>query len=287
GKGTLFGTLQGNTRRVLYKFSVDLPRKHNNGGQSALRFARIRLEKRQNYVRKVTEIATQLFISDDKPNVTGIVLAGSAEFKAKLNGSTLFDQRLVPLVVKMVDVHYGGENGFNQAIELSQDALQNVRFVAEKKLLSKYFSEISRDTGRYCFGTRDTLYAMENGAVGTLLIWENLPLIRFELKNNSSGETSVVHLSPDQVTDKSFFTDEKSGVDLEIIDEIEMIDWITINYKRYGVKLEFVTDRSQDGSQFVKGFGGIGGILRYSLDFTVLDDMEEDLDEFFDEDGFM
>lgn len=31
--------------------------------------------------------------------------------------------------------------------------------------------------------------------------------------------------------------------------------------------MEIVTDKSQEGSQFVKGFGGIGGILRYRVDF--------------------
>ena len=53
GNGTLFGTLSGNTREVLHKFTVDLPKKHGRGGQSALRFARLRMEKRHNYVRKV------------------------------------------------------------------------------------------------------------------------------------------------------------------------------------------------------------------------------------------
>merc|ERR1711935_556763 len=63
GNGSLFGTLAGNTREILHKFSVDLPKKHGRGGQSALRFARLRLEKRHNYVRKVAETATQMFIS--------------------------------------------------------------------------------------------------------------------------------------------------------------------------------------------------------------------------------
>jgi len=35
----------------------------------------------------------------------------------------------------VVDVSYGGENGFNQAIELAADALQNVKFIQEKKLI--------------------------------------------------------------------------------------------------------------------------------------------------------
>jgi peptide chain release factor subunit 1 len=60
GNGSLYGTLAGNTREILHKFSVDLPKKHGRGGQSALRFARLRLEKRHNYLRKVAELATQV-----------------------------------------------------------------------------------------------------------------------------------------------------------------------------------------------------------------------------------
>lgn len=39
---------------------MDLPKKHGRGGQSALRFARLRMEKRHNYVRKVAELAVQV-----------------------------------------------------------------------------------------------------------------------------------------------------------------------------------------------------------------------------------
>ena len=94
GNGALFGTLQGNTRDVLHKFTVDLPKKHGRGGQSALRFARLRMEKRHNYVRKVAETAVQLFISNDKPNISGMILAGSADFKTELSQSDMFDPRL-------------------------------------------------------------------------------------------------------------------------------------------------------------------------------------------------
>jgi peptide chain release factor subunit 1 len=114
GNGTLFGTLAGNSREVMHKFTVDLPKKHGRGGQSALRFSRLRDEKRHNYIRKVAELAVQHFITNDKVNVTGIVLAGSADFKTELSQSDMFDQRLVAKVIKVVDVSYGGENGFNQ-----------------------------------------------------------------------------------------------------------------------------------------------------------------------------
>jgi peptide chain release factor subunit 1 len=54
GNGALFGTVQVRAKDVLYKFSVDLPKKHGRGGQSALRFARLRMERRHNYVRRVS-----------------------------------------------------------------------------------------------------------------------------------------------------------------------------------------------------------------------------------------
>ena len=74
GQGCLYGTLSGNTRTVLHKFEVDLPKKHGRGGQSSLRFARLRIEKRHNYVRKVAEVTTQLFISNDRVSNTLVCL---------------------------------------------------------------------------------------------------------------------------------------------------------------------------------------------------------------------
>lgn len=40
-------------------------------------------------------------------------------------------------MLKLVDISYGGENGFNQAIELSAEVLSNVKFIQEKKLIGK------------------------------------------------------------------------------------------------------------------------------------------------------
>jgi peptide chain release factor subunit 1 len=157
GNGCLYATLQGNTRNVLHKFTVDLPKKHGRGGQSALRFARLRLEKRHNYVRKCAELAVQFFITDNKCNVAGIVLAGSADFKTDLLQSDMFDPRLAKAVIRTVDVSYGMDPGFNQAIEMSAECLANVKLVQEKRLLQRYFDEISQDTGRYCFMVQDTL----------------------------------------------------------------------------------------------------------------------------------
>ena len=269
GNGALFGTLCGNTREVIHKISVDLPKKHGRGGQSALRFSRLRTEKRHNYVRKVAEIAVQVFISTDKVNVAGIVLAGSADFKSDLKNSDMFDPRLNAKVIKLVDVSYGGENGFNQAIDLCGEVLEGVKFIQEKKLIQKYFDEISMDTGKFCFGVDDTIKAMELGAVETLIVWENLDINRFLLTNPSTGATKVLFLNPAQERIRSLFLgrDENGAeIELEVSDKVSLVEWFADNYMNYGATLEFVTDKSQEGNQFVRGFGGIGGLMRYPVE---------------------
>jgi peptide chain release factor subunit 1 len=70
---------------------------------------------------------------------------------------------------------------------LAAESLANVKFVQEKKLIQKYFDEISQDSGKYCFGIADTLKALELGAVETLIVWENLDITRFILRNAAGG----------------------------------------------------------------------------------------------------
>lgn len=281
GNGALFGTLSGNTRDVVQKFSVDLPKKHGRGGQSALRFARLREEKRHNYVRKVSEHAVQNFITNDKVNVAGIILAGSADFKNDLNQSDLFDQRLQTKVIKVVDVSYGGENGFNQAIELSSETLSNVKFIQEKKLINRYFDEISQDTGKVCYGVEDTLKALDAGAAETLIVFENLEITRWVLTTSTGGET-VLHTNKTQEQDRSQFMDKETGQEMEIALQQPFLEWLAEKYRDFGATLEFVSDRSSEGNQFVKGFGGIGAILRYKLNFDQLNDVDDE-DEFYDD----
>ncbi|KAJ8663267.1 peptide chain release factor 1 [Lichtheimia ornata] len=273
GNGTLFGTLSGNTRQVVHKFSVDLPKKHGRGGQSAVRFARLREEKRHNYIRKVAELATDFFVTQDRPNVAGLVLAGSADFKNELAQSDLFDARLSSKVIRVVDVSYGGENGFNQAIALAAESLSNVKFVQEKRLIQTYFDEISQDSGKFCYGLNDTLAALEMGAVDRLIVWENLDMMRYVIRRPEHELEEVVHVDRDQEENVLSTNNEA-----ELVDSMPLLEWFTETYKDYGATLDFITNRSQEGSQFVKGFGGIGGLLRYKVNFEQLtyDDSEDE-----------
>lgn len=58
----------------------------------------------------------------------------------------------------------------------------------------------------------------------------------------------------------------QSGVELELVECQPLLEWLANNYKSFGATLEIITDKSQEGSQFVRGFGGIGG----EFDFFII-----------------
>lgn len=59
----------------------------------------------------------------------------------------------------------------------------------------------------------------------------------------------------------------QSGVELELMECQPLLEWLANNYKSFGATLEIITDKSQEGSQFVRGFGGIGGQLIFLFHF--------------------
>lgn len=247
GRGALFGVLCGSSKHVLHELSVDLPRKHNKGGQSALRFARLREEKRHNYVRKVAETATRLFVDPQRalPNVQGLVLAGSADFKTELLGSDLFDARLRAVVLAVVDVAYGGNIGFNQALEQASGTLAGLRLVQEKRAIGRLFDSLGRGDDLCAVGVVDTLRCLEAGAVDTLLVWE-------DLNARLPASTSSVSSQPSE--------SQPSQQPL-------LLEWLVEEHSRHGCTLEIVTDKTQEGAQFCHGLGGVGALLRYAAPF--------------------
>ena len=71
---------------------------------------------------------------------------------------------------------------------------------------------------------------------------------------------------------------------MEIIKEESFLEWLAENYKNFGAELDFVTDKSSEGAQFVQGFGGVGAILRYKVNFDQLADEDSEEDEYYDDD---
>merc|ERR1711972_795914 len=97
---------------------------------------------------------------------------------------------------------------------------------------------------------------------------------RLEIKNPHAGTSEIHYVTPEEENPK-LYRDPESGVELDVVDNKPFIEWIVENFKNFGTKLEFISDRSQEGNQFCKGFGGIGGILRYKVEFELLEEPDD------------
>uniref|UniRef100_A0A453B6Y4 eRF1 domain-containing protein n=1 Tax=Aegilops tauschii subsp. strangulata TaxID=200361 RepID=A0A453B6Y4_AEGTS len=100
--------------------------------------------------------------------------------------------------------------------------------------------------------------------------------VKYSLKHSVSGEVIVKHLNKEQEADQSNFRDSETNAELEVQEKISLLEWFANEYKKFGCALEFVTNKSQEGSQFCRGFGGIGGLLRYQLDMRSFDEVSDD-----------
>ncbi|MBI2079805.1 hypothetical protein HYT84_03500 [Candidatus Micrarchaeota archaeon] len=55
----------------------------------------------------------------------------------------------------------------------------------------------------------------------------------------------------------------KCGGQLEVMEEIDYLDWMIEKAHETGAEVKIVSIETAEGEQFFKGFGGIGAMLRY------------------------
>lgn len=233
----------------------------------------------------MSELATQMFLVNDVVTVKGIVIAGYAQFKDELAESTMLDARLRGKVLSVIDVAYGGTQGLHQAIELSAGDLAHVKLVQEQQVLQRFFDEIahSEDAARYCFGPREVEAALHAGVVNTLMLHDKIRLYRHVLRTADHKE-HVIYTANEVLAPRDY-PKRVEAAGAEVIASEELIQYLIDEAPRHGARIELVTDRSTLGSQFARGFGGVGAMLRYSWRGADEEEeaiVEEDIAEFDD-----
>jgi hypothetical protein len=240
----------------------------------------------------MAEIAVNVFIGkDDLVNVNGIIVAGLADLKNELVSPKILDKRIREKVLDLVDVQYGMRKGLTEAINLSAGILGGVKILKDQKVLERFMKEVVSD-GLCACGLKQTVKALDECAVDTLIAWDNLPVRRVTLRNDLLDETRVVHFAPKKgradvspSVEELLLKSEKKDALLpaasvshfKIVDDVLFTEWLADHYRESGMKLVLVSNSTEAGSQFEKTFGGIGAILKFKLPFG-LDDGEDDAD---------
>jgi len=141
----------------------------------------------------------------------------------------LLDPRLDAVLIRpSLDVSYGGKKGFNQSIELASESLKNVKFIQKRKLVTKFLDEIAQGTGKYCFGIKETIQGLEMGAVESLISWENLDILRLQIRYPHSDIEQVLYLTPEEWKNPKFYRDPDSNAELENVSNEPFVGWIAV-----------------------------------------------------------
>lgn len=140
------------------------------------------------------------------------------------------------------------------------------------------------DTGKIVYGVHDTMRVFLDGAVERLICWDSLEDYRVTVVDKRDGSKQVKYLKQPQITD--FFNKEAhpENNDFDIEEKEALVDWLAEHHRDFGSEIVFITDSSPEGSQFVKGFGGLGGFMRFKYEIDQAQEQPNVEDE---EEGFI
>jgi peptide chain release factor subunit 1 len=249
------GLLKGKRIEVLSYATSMVPGKHRQGGQSSVRFERLRQIAIHEFYKKVGEKATEALLPY-KDNLLGILIGGPSPTKEEFYGGEYLHHELQNRVIGLFDVSYTDESGLHELVEKAQDALQELDLMKEKRLMNRFLYEVARD-GLAAYGEEEVRKYIDLGAVDTLLLSELLRYERVKYRCSVCGKEKEVtvkeRVESPQFCDGPMEEIERRDVVLELSELAEDM----------GAKVEFLSTESEEGAMLYNAFGGIAAILRF------------------------
>jgi len=185
GKRTEFHLYNENQTKLLKSIEESLPNQHKTGGQSALRFERIRSEKIGWYVKKIVELMVNLYVKENKFQCKSLVIAGPAQIKDMLTGHDIFIQYFEKYLSKTLTISEITSQSIQQVVYLAQDTLSSNNDEVKR---IQYFEEMLSNPvmiDLIVFGNDEVLKEFNSGRLKELYLFHKSMLydkINFECK---------------------------------------------------------------------------------------------------------
>jgi peptide chain release factor subunit 1 len=253
------GILQGKKIQHLKHLDSLVPGKTEAGGWSQARYARIREGLLNDFLKKIGEIASKNF--DEYKDLMGIIIGGPGPVKDTFANGDFLRYDLKKKVIAVVDTSYTGEYGLEEAVNRSEEALKEASVMREKKLLSRFFTELGKDTGLAIYGLKDVVEALKAGNVEILLLSEKFDWVKAKVRCQKCNEEKEVVMTREKLENLRC---AKCNEAYTIVEEKDITDDIIKMAEEKGTSVEMISDETKEGNQ-LKEMGGIGGILRYKL----------------------
>lgn len=264
GSDYLIATLQGLTKETHVDNSFFLTNKTSRGGQSQHRYERLAEETRHKYLVKVGEEAKKYFMDSQKnvPTVKYILLGGNGYLIERFNEKDFLEPRLKDIIMAKVEIQYSGSNGLSEAIMKGSEQISCLKFKEESDTLEKYFTLIGTGKLSVCYGLAFTFQCLYMGSIETLLLSTDANITAKNIKDENIKEKI-----------KNYY--KQNAILFEDPETTPINDWLIEEAKNYGTIVKLVSTNLSVGNQFLIGFGGFGGLLRYDVKQEIFDDVED------------
>lgn len=155
---------------------VELPKKHNKGGQSQNRFSRLTEESKFNYISKVIENIIRIY-----PMKIPLIIGEPANLKEKLV-DRLKEISHAPKVLKIVDTQYDEKAGLHEIFRRCPDLLSELNLAKERMYIEKFMNSLAIGNNLAIYGEKDINEFLNNGLIDILIIYEDDLTEEIELK---------------------------------------------------------------------------------------------------------
>jgi len=252
------GWLKGKRIEAVKSASSLVPGKQRKGGQSAQRFARLRLEAIDNFYQEVAGMADDLFVPK-RHELDGILVGGPSPTKDEFLDGDYLHHELQDSVLGKFDVSYTDESGLKELVDRAQDTLAEADLMDDKSDMEAFFKELNGGN-LATYGFEPTRKNLVMGSVETLLISEDLrkDVVTYECPNGHEERELV-----GQRADTPAHTCSECGEDAEAGERDDAIDHLMQIADNRGTDTHFISTDFEKGEQLLTAFGGIAGLLRY------------------------
>ena len=184
--------LKGKSIIVLAKTHSMVPGKFKAGGQSAMRFLRLREGAAKDFYNKVGEYMKEQYLGKD---LKGIIVGGPGPTKYELVDGNFITNDVKKKIIAIKDITYTDEFGLKELLEKSQDVLLNEEIMDEKNAVQKFLEGLAKTPAKVAYGREIVLGLVKAAAVDTVLVSESLSddeIEEFENQSEKYGTTVKV-----------------------------------------------------------------------------------------------
>lgn len=135
---------------------------------------------------------------------------------------------------------------------------------AERQVMNAFLSELVKPAPKATYGEKMIREALEQGAVGRLLVSEGLRKNSITLECGSCNHEWTASVGRMEALPNCPSCDA-SGDAAKELKNVSLIDELGVLAAKSNTEIVYISVDTEEGSQLLLGFGGLAGICRYPM----------------------